>query len=94
MGKREILVRKKIRVRNNQGLHVRPAALFVRLANKFNSDIILKRGRQRVNGKSITEVLILGCENGSEVELIAKGNDAVRAIRELSQLLSKEEPAP
>ena len=77
-------------VQNEQGLHVRPAALFVTLANKFDAEIIVRKGRQKANGKSITSIMMLGCEKGSEVELIAKGQDAERAIEELSELLDQE----
>jgi len=69
---------------------VRPAALFVRLANKFDAEVIVRRGREKANGKSITSLMMLGCERGSEVELIAKGQDAERAIEELSELLNQE----
>lgn len=85
-----MLVRKKVVVRGKQGLHVRPAALFVRLANTFDSDIIVRKGHQEVNGKSIMGILTLGCEKGSRIELVAKGRDAERAVRELSKLLQKD----
>lgn len=68
---------------------MRPAALFVRLANKFDSDIAIRKGHQKVNGKSITGVLMLGCEKGSEVEIIANGPDAKKALQELTQFLRK-----
>ena len=68
---------------------MRPAALFVTLANKFDAEITVRKGRQTANGKSITSIMMLGCEKGSEVELIAKGGDAERAIKELYQLLDK-----
>ena len=76
-------------IQNEQGLHVRPAALFVTLANKFDAEITVRKGRQSANGKSITSIMMLGCEKGSEVELVAKGADAERAVKELSQLLEK-----
>ena len=84
-----MLVRKKVVIKNKQGLHVRPAAIFVRLANKFHSAVAIQKGREKVNGKSITGVLMLGCGRGSEVEITAKGRDAERAVEELSLLLSK-----
>ncbi|MFH1858297.1 MAG: HPr family phosphocarrier protein [Candidatus Omnitrophota bacterium] len=83
-------VRTTVVIQNELGLHVRPAALFVRLANKFRSEVILRKGRERVNGKSITGVLLLGCEKGSEVEVTAIGQDAERAVKELSELLSQD----
>ena len=76
-------------IQNEQGLHVRPAALFVTLANKFDAEIAVRKGRQKANGKSITSIMMLGCEKGTEVELIAKGKDAERAVRELSHLLER-----
>ena len=82
-------VRKMVTIKNKQGLHARPAAIFVRLANKFDSDIVVRRGREEVSGKSIMGILMLGCEKGSKVELSAKGKDAERAIAELSELLGK-----
>jgi len=82
-------IRKMVMIKNKQGLHARPAAIFVRLANKFDSEIVVRRGREEVNGKSIMGILMLGCEKGSKVELSAKGKDAERAIAELSELLGK-----
>ena len=68
---------------------MRPAALFVTLANKFDAEITVRKRRQTANGKSITSIMMLGCEKGSEVELIAKGADAERAVQELSRLLEQ-----
>ena len=82
--------RKTLTIRNRQGLHARPAALFVRLANKFNSEITVGRGREKVNGKSIMGILMLGCEKGSKIELLAEGKDAARAIEELAHLVTKK----
>ncbi len=76
-------------VQNDQGLHVRPAALFVTLANKFDAEITVRKGRQKANGKSITSIMMLGCEKGSEVEIFAKGPDAARAVKELTEFLAK-----
>jgi len=87
-----MLIRQKVVIRNKHGLHVRPAALFVRLANKFDAEVILQCGKEKVNGKSITGVLMLGCEKGTEVQLIVKGPDAEQAIKELTQLLTKDLP--
>ena len=68
---------------------MRPAALFVTLANKFDAEITVRKGRQTANGKSITSIMMLGCEKGSAVDLVAKGADAERAVKELSHLLEK-----
>ena len=53
------LVKKELTVKNKQGLHARPAALFVQLANKFDSRVTVRRGKDEVNGKSIMGILML-----------------------------------
>jgi len=85
------LVRKKLIVKNKQGLHARPAALFVQIANKFDARITVKRDNERVNGKSIMGILMLGAEKGSSVILEAEGDDADLAISELEKIITSEE---
>jgi phosphotransferase system HPr (HPr) family protein len=85
------LVRKKLIVKNKQGLHARPAALFVQIANKFDARITVKRDNERVNGKSIMGILMLGAEKGSSVILEAEGDDADLAILELEKIITSEE---
>jgi phosphocarrier protein HPr len=85
------LFQKKIMIRNKQGLHARPAALFVQAANKFDSRITVKRNEEEVNGKSIMSILMLGAEYGSEIIIEADGQDAQDAISELEKLINIEE---
>ena len=85
-----MVLRKKLTIRNRQGLHARPAALFVRLANKFDSEITVRRGKENVNGKSIMGILMLGCEKGSQIELLIEGKDAQQALHELTHLINDE----
>jgi phosphocarrier protein len=85
------LVKKRIVVRNKQGLHARPAALFVQIANKFDARIIVRHNEEEVNGKSIMGILMLGAENGSTIIIEADGQDAHLAILELERIISKEE---
>ncbi len=82
-----MLVKKKIKIKNPQGLHARPASTFVRIANKFESDIIVKKGSEKVNGKSIMGLLMLAASEGSHVEIEASGPDALDAVRELERFL-------
>jgi phosphotransferase system HPr (HPr) family protein len=86
-----VLIRKELIVKNKQGLHARPAALFVQIANKFNSRIMVKRDNEVVNGKSIMGILMLGAENGSQIVIEAEGDDASKAIAELEKLITNEE---
>jgi len=83
-------VKKKIIIKNKSGLHARPAALFVQLANKFDATITLKKGKQSVNGKSIMGVLMLAAGKGSQVEIEAEGEDAEQAVLELEELVGKD----
>ena len=85
------LVTKKLIVKNAQGLHARPAALFVQVANKFNSRISVKRGDEKVNGKSIMGILMLGAEKDSEIIIEAEGDDAQMAILDLEKVVVTEE---
>ena len=85
------LIQKKVIVKNKQGLHARPAALFVQVANKFDSRITVKRDSEEVNGKSIMGILMLGAEKDSEIMLEAEGIDAEEAIAELEKLITLEE---
>ena len=82
------VVKKKLTVNNEQGLHARPAALFVQIANKYDSRITVKRGKEEVNGKSIMGILMLGAEKGSQIIIEAEGEDAQLAINELEQIIS------
>lgn len=85
------IINKKITVKNKQGLHARPAALFVQLANKFESAITVKRNKERVNGKSIMGILMLAAEQGSQIIIEADGEDAFKAIAELERLVNTDE---
>ena len=82
-----IVVERTVIIKNKQGLHARPAALFVQIANKFDSDITVTKGKTRVNGKSIMGIMMLEAGSGSKVTVITKGEDAEEAMTELENLL-------
>lgn len=87
------IVTKKLTVKNKSGLHARPAALFVQIANKFDSRITVKRDddSEEVNGKSIMGILMLGAEKGSVIVIEAEGDDADAAMLELEKIILSEE---
>jgi phosphotransferase system HPr (HPr) family protein len=87
------IVSKKLTVRNKQGLHARPAAMFVQVANKFEANITVSRDEEKVNGKSIMGILMLGAEQGSEIVLEAEGKDAQAALVELERIVNREDLA-
>lgn len=73
---------------NRLGLHARAAAKLVTLAAKFSADVRVRKGGREVSGKSIMGVMMLAAAQGSEITLIAEGEDAAAAIDELSQLIA------
>jgi len=83
----ENIVKKELIVKNKTGLHARPAAIFVQIANKFESDISIIKEDQEVNGKSIMGILMLAAEKGAKIMIIAEGEDAEKAVEELSEIL-------
>ncbi len=86
-----MLVEKKLVIRNKQGLHARPAALFVQVANKYESDVLVKKGRDEVNGKSIMGLMTLAAEKGSMIRIKIDGPDAKEAMQELERIISGED---
>jgi len=82
---------KEIVIKNKQGLHARPAALFVQIASKYNSNIIVSKEKEKVNGKSIMGILMLAAECESQIILEVEGEDAQEAIAELEEFLLKDE---
>ena len=81
------IVEKKFVINNKLGLHARPAALFVQTANKFNSEIEVRKGRQKVNGKSIMGIMMLAAGVGTPITVRITGDDAELAMTELSNLI-------
>ena len=89
--KQSDVVEKGLIVKNKLGLHARPAALFVQIANKYDAEISVKKGRQLVNGKSIMGIMMLAASRGSKISIIAKGDDARKAVAELEKLVTSGE---
>ncbi len=81
---------RRVTVVNRLGLHARPAAEFVKIASKFESEITVSRDTMQVNGKSILGVMTLAAECGSELLLRAQGEDAAAALDALAEVLSRE----
>lgn len=74
-------------IQNQLGLHARPAALFVQMANRFKGDIEVQKGRTKANGKSIMGIMTLAAGRGSQITIRAKGPDASKAISALTKLI-------
>jgi phosphocarrier protein len=81
-------VRRRFKITNKQGLHARPAAMFVRTAARYTSEIWVTKDDDEVNGKSIMGLMMLAAEYGSEVEVRAEGEDEEAAINEIDRLFA------
>ena len=85
----DVRVSKELIVLNKLGIHARPAALFVKTANRFACDIFVEKDGERVNGKSIMGLMMLAAGPGSRLTLLADGNDAARAVVEIEALIQR-----
>ena len=83
-----MVLRKKVKITNPQGLHARPASSFVKIANKFQSDVVVRKGKETVSGKSIMSLMTLAANHGSTLELEVSGPDAEAAMAELEAFLT------
>ncbi|MDR3457842.1 MAG: HPr family phosphocarrier protein [Verrucomicrobiae bacterium] len=81
---------KELIIVNKSGIHARPAAMFVKTANRFGSDIFVEKDGEKINGKSIIGLMMLAAGPGSKVTLHAKGADAAAAITELEALVQRK----
>ncbi len=85
------MVEKVFVVKNETGLHARPASQFVQKAAKFKSVIKLKKDGKEANAKSIISVLSLGASKGSEITISCAGDDEQEALSALIELLDNLE---
>jgi len=80
------MMEKTVTIKNRAGIHARPAALIVKKANEFDSEIFLELEDMKVNGKSIMGIITLGANYKSEINIIAEGNDEKEAVDAIVQL--------
>lgn len=78
---------REISVKNEVGLHARPATYFIQKANEFKSGIWVEKEERRVNAKSLLGVLSLGIMKDTTVTLIADGSDETEAVDALAELI-------
>ena len=83
-------ITKDLVVSNKLGIHARPAAMFVKIANRFTSEIMVEKDGETVNGKSIMGLMMLAAGPGCKLHLRASGNDAAQAVAELEALLKRK----
>ncbi len=80
---------KEVTIKNETGLHARPATVFVKKASSFTADIKISKDDKTVNAKSIMGVMSLGAGKGSKVNIRAEGEDEKEAIEALVELIDQ-----
>ena len=83
-------IEQEIIIKNKQGLHARPAAVFVQIANKYESSVGIERDGDIVDGKSIIAILSLGASEGSKIKLVLEGEDSQEAFVALKEFLEND----
>jgi phosphocarrier protein len=89
-GNQKKVLSREFVIQNQYGIHARPAALFVKAASRFDSDIFVEKDGNRVSGKSIMGMMTLEASFGSRITVIIEGPDAEAAMAELQALLESK----
>jgi phosphocarrier protein HPr len=85
---RDKKLEKEISIVNRLGLHARPAAMFVRIASRYRSEVWVTKEGEEVNGKSIMGLMMLAAGQGSKLRIRCEGPDADKALEELEELIN------
>jgi phosphocarrier protein HPr len=80
-------IAKEVEILNKLGLHARPCAKFVKLANTFRSEVWVGKDDDTVNGKSIMGLMMLAAGNGSRLLITCDGSDAETALEAIEKLI-------
>jgi phosphocarrier protein HPr len=80
------MVERIVTIRNRAGMHARPAALLVKTASSFASQVYIEKDSERVNGKSIMGVITLGATFNTALKIIAEGPDEAEAVDAIQKL--------
>jgi len=83
-------ITREFKILNNLGLHARPAAMFVKVANRHRSEIWVEKDGESVNGKSIMGLMMLAAGQGSALSVSADGEDAEQALDAIDELLKSK----
>ena len=82
------MLSKEVIVKNQVGLHARPATFFIQKANNFKSSIWVSKDERKVNAKSLLGVLSLGIIKDTAISIIADGEDEEEAVNALAELIN------
>ena len=84
------MVERTVKIQNRAGIHARPAALLVQTSKDFKSTIYLEKDNDRINAKSIMGIITLGASYGTEIKIIAEGEDEQQAVDALAKLFDSK----
>jgi phosphocarrier protein len=83
-------IEKEITIVNRLGLHARPAAMFVRIASRYRSEVWVEKEGEQINGKSIMGLMMLAAGQGSKLTIRCEGPDADKVMEELEELIQQK----
>ena len=78
---------KELLVQNKMGIHARPAAMIVRVTNKFKAEVLVEKDEEQVNGKSIMGLMMLAAGKGEKIKVTTEGTDAEAAMADIEGLI-------
>ncbi len=80
------MVRIEVEVMNKAGIHARPAAMIVKVANRYQADLYMEKDDMKINGKSIMGIITLGATYKSRLTISTEGPDEEEAATAIEQL--------
>ena len=83
-------ITREVVILNKLGMHARPAAMFVRVANRYAADLVVEKDGEEVNGKSIMGLMLLAAGCGSRLKLTATGDDAANALKDIEEIIARK----
>lgn len=83
-------VERILEVKNKLGIHARPAAMIVRIANKYNGEVLVEKGDEQVNGKSIMGLMMLAAGQGSQLRFSVEDEQGIFCLDELEDLFQRK----
>ena len=84
------MVEKTVKVINRAGIHARPSAILVQTTKNFKSNIYIEKGKDRVNAKSIMGIITMGVAYGTELKIIAEGEDEEAAVQAIVKIFESK----
>lgn len=83
------MVNETVIVTNEEGLHLRPAGEFAKLASSFQSEVTIRAGRKSIDGRKVVSILSGGIKQGDKIKIYCDGDDEDEALEALMGLLKK-----